>query len=103
MVSFPCSSYLFLWCFILLFSPISGLLFGGFQFKLKKPGNRREGGEFATYTDPISQVYLGGSNPSKDTSIMNINLPPEHFASYKDRISQMYLLDDRKDLNGRRL
>ena len=101
MVSFPCSLYLFLWCFILLFLPISGLLFGGFQAKLKKPGNRREGGEFATYTDPISQVYLGGSNPSKGTSMMSINLPPEHFASYKDRISQMYLLDNEKGLDGR--
>ena len=98
-VPFPCSSYLFLCASFFSFHPSLGCSSGA--SKLKKPGNRREGGEFATYMDPISQMCLGGSNPSEDTSMMSINLPPEHFTSYKDRTSQMHLLENSKGLDGR--
>ena len=113
MIFYSVSIYFFLWYFLLLFLPLSGLFFGGFNIKLKKPGNRKEGNEFATYTDPISQLYrinsensISSSSSSSSSSTENHrrlskSMPPEQFASYKDRISQMYLLHGSMSSDGR--
>ena len=76
----------------LLLSPSSGLFFKQFKTNLK-PGSNVEANEFATYTDPISQLYHGnsGGGTIKKRRVSR-SMPPEEFASYKDRISQMYLL-----------
>ena len=75
----------------LLLSPSSGLFFKQFKTNLK-PGSNVEANEFATYTDPISQLYHGnsGGGTIKKRRVSR-SMPPEEFASYKDRISQMYL------------
>ena len=110
MIFYSVSLYFFLWYFFLLFPPLSGLFFGAFNIKLKKPGKRQEGNEFATYTDPISQLYeINSENSSRSSSSsiennyrrLSKSMPPEQFASYKDRISQTYLLHGSMHSDGR--